>query len=202
MPFPRKLLNDDESVVLDVHPHWWYYGPQVFATVVTLILGLSVLTNLDGIARTVVGYLVLAAIIVSAGSLSVRYVKWRTTYFAVTTHRIISRSGTVGRSGVEIPLNHVMNVIFKQSIFERLIGVGDLVIESGGKQGADRFTDISRPLEVQNVIHRAMQDQSDRGRRPGGSVDVADQLERLEGLRDRGALTEEEFQEQKRRLLG
>jgi hypothetical protein len=32
-------------------------------------------------------------------------------------------------------------------------------------------------------------------------VDVAGQLEKLEGLRSRGTITPEEFEEQKRRLL-
>ena len=202
MPFPRRLLNDNESIILDMHPHWWYYGPQAISTVVLCILGLSVLTRFDGAVRTVLGYVALAAILVSASSLVVRLVKWRTTYFAVTTYRIISKNGAVARSGVEIPLNHVMNVNFKQSIFERLIGVGDLLIESGGKDGSDTFSDIDRPLEVQNIIHQAMQDQAGGRAATAGWVDVADQLERLEGLRDRGALTEDEFLEQKRRLLG
>ena len=202
MPFPRRLLNDNESIILDMHPHWWYYGPQAISTVVLCILGLSVLTRFDGAVRTVLGYVALAAILVSASSLVVRLVKWRTTYFAVTTYRIISKNGAVARSGVEIPLNHVMNVNFKQSIFERLIGVGDLLIESGGKDGSDTFSDIDRPLEVQNIIHQAMQDQAGGRAAPAGRVDIADQLERLEGLRDRGALTEDEFLEQKRRLLG
>ena len=202
MPFPRRLLNDNESIILDMHPHWWYYGPQAISTVVLCILGLSVLTRFDGAVRTVLGYVALAAILVSASSLVVRLVKWRTTYFAVTTYRIISKNGAVARSGVEIPLNHVMNVNFKQSIFERLIGVGDLLIESGGKDGSDTFSDIDRPLEVQNIIHQAMQDQAGGRAAQAGRVDIADQLERLEGLRDRGALTEDEFLEQKRRLLG
>lgn len=202
MSFPRRLLNDNESIILDIHPHWWYYGPQAISTVVLCILGLSVLTRFDGTSRTLLGPVVLAAVIVSAASLIVRVVKWRTTYFVVTTYRIISKNGTVARSGVEIPLNHVMNVNFKQSIFERLIGVGDLLIESGGKDGSDRFTDINRPLDVQNTIHQAMQDQATGFRGAPAAIDIADQLERLEALRDRGSLTDDEFEEQKRRLLG
>ena len=28
MPFPRRLLNDNENMVLDLHPHWWFFGPS------------------------------------------------------------------------------------------------------------------------------------------------------------------------------
>ncbi len=40
MPYPRKLLNDDETVALDVHPHWWYFAGPAVALVVVLIVGI------------------------------------------------------------------------------------------------------------------------------------------------------------------
>src|SRR6184192_2499704 len=36
VPFPRKFLNDGEDVVLDLHPHWWYFAKPV-ATLVLLL---------------------------------------------------------------------------------------------------------------------------------------------------------------------
>ena len=100
-------------------------------------------------------------------------------------------------------LGTVNNVNFNQSIFQRLIGVGNLLIESGGNDSAEPFTNISRPETVQNIIHRAMDERMTQAFRPAPARgDIADQLERLEGLRDRGALTDEEFEQQKRRLLG
>jgi uncharacterized membrane protein YdbT with pleckstrin-like domain len=109
----------------------------------------------------------------------------------------------VARNGVEIPLERVNNVNFNQTIFERLIGVGDILIESGGQDGKQRFSDIARPMTVQNEIHQALQTYREGMFRPAPSrFDVADQLERLEALRDRGVLTDAEFELQKRRLLG
>jgi hypothetical protein len=86
-------------------------------------------------------------------------------------------------------------------VFERIVGAGDLLIESGGESGQQRFTDIRQPDRVQRVIHAEM----DASRtRPGAdpTTDVADQLERLESMLLRGTLTPEEFDRQKRRLLG
>ena len=203
MPYPRQLLNDDEEIILDLHPHWWFYAPASFSTAAVSILGLSVNTRLHGWIRTGSGFIVLAALIVAAAWLIVTLVKWRTTYFVVTSHRVISRRGALARNSVEIPLDRIANVNFKQTIFERLLGVGDLLIESAGKDSADGFTDISRPEMVQNIIHQAIVDRSDGSFRAAPSrVDVADQLERLEALRDRGTLTDEAFEQQTRRLLG
>ena len=59
----------------------------------------------------------------------------------------------IAKSGVEIPLERIMNVNFKQSIWERMIGAGDLLIESGGKDGQSRFSDVRKPELVAKEIH-------------------------------------------------
>ena len=78
------------------------------------------------------------------------------TYFVVTTDRVIFRTGVISRRGIEIPLGRVNNVLFNQSLLERLIGAGDLLIESGGESGQQIFTDVRNPDRVQNSIHAAI----------------------------------------------
>lgn len=203
MPYPRKLLNDNESIVLDLHPHWWFYALPTLSTVVVSIIGMSVHAKLDGWTRTAASAMVLGGLVVSVGWLVVTLVEWRTTYFVVTNHRLISRQGVLARNSVEIPLDRIANVNFKQSIVERLVGVGDILIESAGKDSAQTFSDIGRPDAVQKIIHEAISDRTDSRFMPApATTDLADQLERLEALRDRGTLTPEEFEIQKRRLLG
>lgn len=133
----------------------------------------------------------------------VRYLKWRTTYFVITSDRLIFRNGVIAKAGIEIPLERVNNVNFKQGIFERIIGAGDLLIESGGEDGQQRFSDIAKPEKVQNLIHTQMEENQKRSFSVNvtGGNDVATQLEKLEGLRDRGSISVEEFELQKRRLL-
>lgn len=203
MPFPRKLLNDYESVVLDLHPHWWFFGYPAISLFAAMVLTSAGKSRFGGFGETVITWLGLAAIIVCSAWLIVRLVKWRTTYFVVTSHRLIYRQGVVARDGVEIPLERVNNVNFNQSMFERVIGVGDLLIESGGKDGQQTFTDIGQPETVQNIIHSTVSNRNfSHGDSPQSRLSVAEELEKLEALRDRGTLTELEFEEQKRRLLG
>jgi membrane protein YdbS with pleckstrin-like domain len=207
MPFPRKLLNDYETVVLDLHPHWWFFGWPAIATGGTVILSLIVRAQLDGALETLLSYLLLAALLVSAAWLIVRLLDWRTTYFVVTSHRLIFRRGLLSRSGIEIPLEKVNNVNFRQSLPERMLGCGDLIIESASESGQSKFSDVVNPDRVQGIIHTAIQERIQNGPGLGGSgakspVDIADQLERLEGLRERGVLTDAEFEDQKQRLLG
>jgi uncharacterized membrane protein YdbT with pleckstrin-like domain len=210
MPFPRKLLNSYEEITVDLHPHWIYFAEPVLALVGSIVLAILALSLTDGTVRTFLAFIIVALIVVSAGWLIIRYLKWSTTNFVITTHRLIFRSGIFAKHGVEIPLERVMNVNFNQSIFERIVGAGDLLIESGGKDGQQRFSDIRKPEQVQNLIHAQIESNSDRHTTDmpppppaphAGQLDVAGQLEKLEGLRSRGTITAEEFEEQKRRLL-
>jgi uncharacterized membrane protein YdbT with pleckstrin-like domain len=147
-----------------------------------------------------------------------RVLRWSTTHFVLTTERLIFRSGVVAKFGREIPLERINDVTFSQSLFERMIGAGDLLLESAGEHGQSRFSNIRDPEAVQLEIYRQME-ANDRRRAgyattqphpavadrtptpPTRSPSALDDLERLADLRDRGVVTEEEFQRMKRELL-
>lgn len=206
MTFSQKNLNANETIALDLHPHWWYFAGPVVSLVVAIIAGIFLLaSDVDGTAGDVLRIVIIAALVVTAGWVIVRYLKWMTTHFVITSHRLIFRTGVLAKSGIEIPLERVNNVNFNQSVFERMLGAGDLLIESGGEDGQSRFSDIKHPDQVQRLIHSQMELVAERRASYGGGArpaSVAEELERLEGMLQRGTLTPEEFEAQKRRLLG
>lgn len=207
MPYPQKNLNANETVALDMHPHWWYFAEPVAMIVGALVIGILVMIYTDSGtgARQGTGWVAIVLLIITAAWLVTRYFKWITTNFVLTSHRLIFRHGIFAKSGIEIPLERVNNVNFNQSVFERIVGAGDLLIESGGEEGQQRFTDIRHPDQVQNLINAQMESHALRraqmARGDAGSLDVSAQLERLEGMLQRGTLTQDEFEAQKRRLL-
>jgi uncharacterized membrane protein YdbT with pleckstrin-like domain len=204
MAFPSRLLNDNETVSVDLHPHWWYLAAPSIAIVLAIAAGVATLvaTEVDSTWRTAAGWATIVAIVASSCWLLSRYGRWLTTHFVITNRRVIFRTGLLTKRGTEIPIDRVNTVYFHQSIWERVLGVGDLVIESGGETGQQRFTDIRQPDRVQRVLHAEMEARELRGRGPDGVVDVAGQLEKLESLLLRGTITVDEFERQKRRLLG
>jgi membrane protein YdbS with pleckstrin-like domain len=208
MPYPQKNLNTDETIALDMHPHWWYFAEPAFALAGAIIVAIALLLKTDSgtNARKYLGIVVLILLVFGALWLIGRYLKWISTNFVITSQRVIFRQGIFAKSGIEIPLERVNNVNFSQGVFERMLGAGDLLIESGGEDGQQRFTDIRHPDKVQNLIHSQMEGVA---RRRGGYAapvaggpSVPEQLERLEGLLERGSITNEEFDAQKRKLLG
>ncbi len=203
MPFPRKLLNEGEDVVLDLHPHWWYFAKHTAALVAALVLGIvSLAADLPGLLKILAGL----AILVALGSWAQRLLSWRTTNFVVTTDRLIYRNGVLSKHGIEIPLDRVNNVLFSQRLFERMLGAGDLVIESAGESGRQSFSDVRKPSAVQNEIYRQIEANENRkfdriGRGGGPAPSIADELAKLDQLRRDGVLSEAEFADQKARLL-
>ncbi len=206
MPFSRKLLNEGEDVVLDLHPHWEYFVKSGAALLAVVVVGIVVLrTDAPGWIAAVVGVLVLAALLWFGAT----YLRWATTNFVVTTDRLIYRHGVLAKHGIEIPLERVNTVFFSQSILERVVGSGDLVIESAGEMGRQNFSNVRKPSAVQNEIYRQMEQNENRkfdrlGARAvpaAPPASVPEQIQQLDALRQQGLLTEAEFQAKKAELL-
>jgi uncharacterized membrane protein YdbT with pleckstrin-like domain len=213
VPFPRKLLNDDEEIVLDLHPHWWFFAPPLLALIGAIILGILALVNdVHTALKIPVGVLVLGLL----AWFGWRYLRWITTNFVVTTDRLIYRHGVLSKHGIEIPLDRVNTVFFRQSIFERLVGAGDLVIESASETGRQRFSNVRKPSAVQNEIYRQIEANENRkydrvgvsaaagasaAHKADDTESIPAQIRELDELRKQGLLTEEEFARKKQQLL-
>ncbi len=203
MGFPRRLLAENEQLILDLRPHWISLVLPIGATV--LIVG-AVVAALAYTPDSWPNWVPWAAVGVGVILLLAYpfrfFIDWITSHFVVTSDRLIHREGWFAKRSMEIPLENINDVRFNQSVFERIIKAGDLTIESAGEFGQQNFTDIRDPEQVQKVIYEMSEENSRRmytGGRPSSSV--ADELTKLDRLRDEGVISNEEFQAQKARLL-
>lgn len=203
MPFPRRLLAEGEELVLDLRPHWialvWPLT-EIALDVAGVVL---ILVYMPDSWPAWVRWLVVAlgAGLIAFSALP-KIVAWATSHFVVTTDRVIHREGWFAKRSMEIPLENISDVRFSQSVFERIIGGGDLILESAGEYGQQSFTNIRRPEYVQKTIYEMNEANLRRMQAPAPGVgSVADELDKLDRLRDEGLLSDEEFEAQKARLL-
>jgi uncharacterized membrane protein YdbT with pleckstrin-like domain len=212
--FPKKLLNQDETLVLDLRPHWISVFPASVALAVTAIFGIvTLVADWPQAVKILAGVLVLAAVFYFVKE----YLRWSSEDFVVTSERVIYRNGVIAKSGIEIPLDRINTVFFNQSLLERLIGAGDLSVESAGEMGRQTFSEVRRPNFVQQEIYRQMEANQQKGfqqqaqamaaamgNQPGAAAapSLAQQIEQLDDLRKRGLLTDAEFEAKKTDLLG
>src|SRR5438309_5074673 len=102
MPFPRKLLNDNEDVILDLRPHWWFLAGPVAALAFFVALSVVVQVMVGNDVLTIASLVpAVAALVWFVG----RYARWTTTNFVVTNERLIYRHGVIAKHGKEIPLD-------------------------------------------------------------------------------------------------
>jgi hypothetical protein len=81
------------------------------------------------------------------------------------------------------------------------------VISSASERGTEVFSDIRNPEHVQKTIYQQGEVNQKRmyqgmGSQPPAAPSSTTELQRLADLRERGVLTEEEFQAQKKKILG
>src|SRR4029077_18105609 len=157
MPFPRKLLIDNEELVLELRPHWIALVMPAIVTILVIVGGsLAVANGPDGgtghdaafWGATAVAIFVLFWFPVR------KFIAWATSYFVVTSDRVIHREGWIAKNSMEIPLEAINDVRFHQGVFERMIGAGDLIIQSASEAGREVFGDIRHPEEVQKTIYQ------------------------------------------------
>ena len=156
----------------------------------------------EGPSLALAGILVLLAL----GWVGLTYVTWVTTNFVITTDRLIYRHGVLSKHGIEIPLERVNTVFFSQTILERVLGSGDLVIESAGESGRQAFSDVRKPTAVQNEIYRQIEANENRkfdriATHAPVAESIPDQIAKLDQLRQQGVLTQAEFDQKKQQLL-
>lgn len=149
MPFPKKLLTSGEEVILDLRPHWE-------ALIQPALWGAAAIAALVFIAQfelaSWTSIIPAAAFVIFALA---PYVRWRFTMFVLTNERVITRAGVIAKHSKEIPLETINDVAFSQSMIERILGAGDLTIESAGEKGQNTFSNVRHPEKVQLAIYTA-----------------------------------------------
>lgn len=205
MAWPEDTLTADELVVTKFRPHW----KLLFVPIGFFLLGLIALfiifrwipgsTTVD---LVLTGLVIVALLILVVKPL----IDWYFTWYVLTTERLITRSGVIARRGIEIPLENINNVNFSQGVFERLLGAGDLLIESAGETGQSEFRDIPRPDEFQALLYRTREARTlslaeGTASSPAQPSDATERLQRLAALHRDGVLSDEEYQEKRRKLL-
>ena len=156
MPFPRRLLNDNEVVVLDLRPHWWMLVGSALLLAITLGLAITVSVVVPGVVHDPALIASLVLVLVVLVRFVRRYARWATTNMVLTSERLILRSGVLAKSGREIPVSRINDIAYRQSFFERLIGAGDLLVESAGERGQEVLRMVPRPMRVQQAIYQQM----------------------------------------------
>ena len=172
MPYPEKLLNEDEEIVEHLHPHWMTLVPAVLAFLVICALsGVAIAFLPSGEDNHDTHQILLLAILVVALVLLVwlalaPLIRWRSTHYVITTRRVLIRRGVFSHVGRDITLGRISDVAYEQTLSDRIFRSGTLHIESAGENGQETLVNIPRANDVQQTLNRLIEADSNRREYP------------------------------------
>jgi uncharacterized membrane protein YdbT with pleckstrin-like domain len=173
VPYPDRLLADDEEVLAHLHPHgttlcWPVVRFLVVVGAASYSAALVPAGDRQGVLRTA---LLAVALVVLALAVVRPVLRWRTTHVVVTTHRVLVREGVLTRRGRDVGLSRITDVSCRQTPWERIVRSGTVVVESAGDGGPLVLHRVPDSDAVQALLARLVEDDAapDRyGAGPGG----------------------------------
>jgi hypothetical protein len=162
MALPRKFLNDDEELLVDMRPHWVFFAGPLFAAV-AVVAGVIAIVVAFSPPNWATDILLLLAAIPVLWFLG-RLLRWRTYTLVLTTTRIVVRRGVLGRNTTQLRLQRITEICLSQKLWERFIATGRLIIDLQGEDDAVVLEFIRKPAIVQRVINGQINELTGGGR--------------------------------------
>ena len=220
MGYVESLLGKNEKIIVIARQHWTALAVSflinLFVAVVLIVLAallgtLNFIKDPSSILRFIPPVL-LVMLLIPVVRFGWHLLRWSAEQYLITTHRVIQTEGIVNKKTVDSSLEKVNDVVLTQSFFGRLLGYGELEIITGSDIGVNKLHRLAEPVRFKTAMldqkaalgHDAGEDLPRAGAGPSADAEEGDPLKRiaeLDDLRKRGAISDEDYQAAKARLL-
>jgi membrane protein YdbS with pleckstrin-like domain len=195
-------LQTGEEILYRAYPTRLPLVPWLAGCALALV-GAAVVWNLWGSLPFVLAAGAVALVL--AGMALAKLVVLRSHDFVLTNRRVILEEGILSRRSMDASLGKINNVEHRQTLWGRLLGYGDVEIDTASETGASRFAGISRPLDFKREILGAVEGYRVAGNVPRPAVAAelspAEKIRQLKGLLDEGLISPQEFEAKRQALL-
>ena len=154
MPGPGRYLAGDENVILQARRHVAVLARPALTAVAVLVaavfVGLIVSPGDGGdLLDTLAGLFALWFLL----RFTWRMWEWWVDRIFVTEKRIFEVSGILTRKVASMPLGNLTDVTYQRSLWGRLLGYGELIVETAGQaQALSRISYLSQPDEFYRAV--------------------------------------------------
>jgi uncharacterized membrane protein YdbT with pleckstrin-like domain len=201
----EEMLGENEQILLRARKHWSVlFGNIVLEIVLVIALIVISFILLPLVAFPVVPlgfFLVLVPLIGMAKD----FLVWYNRQYIVTNRRVIQTAGVFSKDVVDSSLEKVNDVKLSQSFWGRLFDYGDIEILTASEVGANVFRSIGEPIKFKTAMLNAKERlgfDDELGAQAIQAIhDIPSMIARLDDLRKKGIVSEEEFQRKKTELL-
>ncbi len=203
----RTVLKQDEKKLLIIRQHWIKLVLPFLAWLIAAVL-LILFAGTTGLIIT----------LVAALYPMYEYLNWKNNLWCITNLRVVDESGFFGRYSKESPLDKINNVEYDQTIWGRIFGYGNVDIQTAAELGETTYHLIHHPKLLKDTITHAQEEykktqiskqatqlaeaiaKSTAAVKPSQQM-IADELQKLFNLYQQGAITQDEYQLQKSKLI-
>jgi uncharacterized membrane protein YdbT with pleckstrin-like domain len=203
----RTELKKDEKILLIIRQHWIRLA---LPCLVWLLLSILLIWLFNGTGWIIALILALYP--------AYEFISWKYNLWSVTNLRVVDESGYFTRHSKESPLDKINNVEYYQSIWGRIFGFGDVDIQTAAEMGETTYNLIHHPKLLKDTITHAQEEYKKTaisnqaqqladaiartsGANPSQQM-IADELQKLFDLLQKGGITQEEYLAQKNKLMG
>jgi uncharacterized membrane protein YdbT with pleckstrin-like domain len=159
----------------------------------------ALLVYLAGPNAAIVALLIVIGLALMIG-LATRYIF---TSITIGKNYIEFRKGWILTSKQQIPYDNINTVGMNVDVIGKILNYGNLKISTGNDTEGIWFRTMDRPEELKNLIESCIEKGNNEGESGQANVKAsdADELKKFAELRDKGAITQEEFEQKKKYLL-
>ena len=211
MGYIDSLMGRNEKIVFIDRQHWLVLAWALLVDVLVAVFIVAAAVILAGLNDKLVFLIVL--VVFPVVHFVVRYLYWYNEQYLVTNRRVIRIRGVINKHVSDSSLEKVNDVVLEQSIVGRILGYGTVQIITGSDIGVDIFRHIARPVHFKTEMLNQKEDLAEldsygaRARRvlaeeSPTSGDIPELIAELDELREKGIVTDEEFEKKKADLLG
>jgi len=153
-------LSPGERTIFEGHPSWRaILGFYLKGIVVAALAGLVARLISDSSGTVFLVVLAVIGITVLAG-----FVKRVATVYTITDRRLNIKRGIVSREVQETRLERVQNVNYRQSVYQRIMRIGDVDFDTAATDDTNDFI-FAGVADPADVVHRV--DQATGATNPG-----------------------------------
>jgi membrane protein YdbS with pleckstrin-like domain len=198
-------LQADEEVVYQAHVSRISLIP--WGLLLALFAVAAGVAQANAFTEAAIGLGIAAAVVLAV--IGWKYYVLQSHEYFLTNRRVVQQTGILTRRSVDSSLDKLNNVEHVQTLWGRLLGYGDVLIDTASETGTTVFRQISSPLEFKRAILGAAEAYR-RGRVMPLAAGVsgvpsgpsgAERMRQLKALLDDGLISPEEFEAKRRQIL-
>ncbi|BDH79401.1 MAG TPA: PH domain-containing protein [Methanothermobacter sp.] len=186
-------MKSGEKIIYSTHPRLFLYSGSIILNLMVVVILFYLLPfAMEAAARfeysiasavrlplvQIVTWIFLILILILIVKSIIDLISWRFTKYILTDQRVVIEKGLLRRETSYIYYDKIVDVVFSQSLLERLVSAGDIQIFGGHEHTPIVLKNAPNPERIDQLINQLISGdyetmtRASRGYRPPGGASV------------------------------